>query len=176
MFLFIQSLRTSPDCHDFSDKMESGLTITSLFPLTLWDVSHPVPWTWARSGSLGEPGLPLQGEGCWSHSAHQTPCPLKRCGKRRWWMSEEWGKNISEYLSLPLVHVISLLPCSSWGTFSLTFLFWLTNLQKPFLLHFAFSPVHCLCCLCWCRGFSRAVGFFSALEENPLVLSIHFTF
>jgi len=48
MLPLLQLVGTSPDCHDLSNMMESGLA-TSSAPA---DASHQVPWTCAPSGSL----------------------------------------------------------------------------------------------------------------------------
>lgn len=57
MFPPLQSVGTSPDCHDLSNMMNSSLATSSSmkFPLEPMDGPHWIPWTYVPSGSLGGP-------------------------------------------------------------------------------------------------------------------------
>ena len=101
MFPLLQSPMTLPDCHEFSSMMESGLPMTSdnslrtlgcilsgpsdvcMFRFLRWS------WTWL-SLTVGR-AFPL-----WTPSCN----PLNGEGAKRGAASEEWVKEVADYLSL----------------------------------------------------------------------------
>jgi len=72
MFLLFQSVGTSPDCHDFSNMMDSSFATSCAVPSGSADAPHQVPWTCAPSGSSDglKPDLFLQ----WVVLHYPSPC------------------------------------------------------------------------------------------------------
>ena len=103
IFPFFQSPGSSPDCHDFSHIMESGLPTTSANSLRMLGCIFSGPVDLCQV-----PQVVTNLIFSYSGRDFASPVPVMQSihsrGVGREAASEDWGKKVIEYLSLALVH------------------------------------------------------------------------